>query len=196
MAMRRSSILPLETERLILRNWHDADRALFHEVNSDEDVMAFFAFRRDRAASDSTLDRISAAIAENGYGWSAVERKSDGACLGICGLSPLTIQPHLPEGTVEIGWRLAKRHWGAGYVTEAARALVDAAFTRLHLRELVAIAVPENQRSTAVMARLGMVRDMAGDFDHPGVPETRPSLRRHGTWRISHARWGLLNRRG
>ncbi|TIW64748.1 MAG: GNAT family N-acetyltransferase, partial [Mesorhizobium sp.] len=43
---------PMRTERLILRNWEDRDRELFHRINFDEQVMEFFPFRRDRAETD------------------------------------------------------------------------------------------------------------------------------------------------
>jgi RimJ/RimL family protein N-acetyltransferase len=191
--MRKSYILPLETKRLIIRNWRESDRDLFHEVNSDARVMEFFATRRNRAESDAMMDRLMASMATAGFGFSAIERKSDGQCLGFCGISQLLMPGVFPEGTVEIGWRIAHRFWGQGFVTEGARTLVNAAFNRLHLQELVAIAVPENHRSTAVMDRLHMVRDRTADFNHPGVPDTHPHLQRHGTWRLSRQRWQLFN---
>jgi RimJ/RimL family protein N-acetyltransferase len=193
--MRKSYILPLETDRLVIRNWREGDRDLFHEVNSDPEVMAFFAMRRSRAESDAMMDRLSAGIERQGYGFTAIERKSDGACLGFCGISQLTMPGVFADGTVEIGWRIARRHWGFGYVTEAARCLLSAAFERLHLQELMAIAVPDNTRSVAVMARIGMVRDLRSDFEHPSVPDSHPHLQRHGVWRISRSRWRLLDRR-
>ncbi|MCU0831570.1 MAG: GNAT family N-acetyltransferase [Rhizobiaceae bacterium] len=192
--MRTSFVLPLETERLVIRNWRDTDRDLFHEINSDEAVMEFFAVRRTRAESDALMDRLMASIDRTGFGFSAIERRSDGACLGFCGISELTMPSVFPAGTVEIGWRIAERHWGKGYVTEGAHALAGAAFNRLHLTELIAMAVPGNRRSTAVMDRLGMVRDTKADFDHPAVPDTYPHLQRHGVWRLSRQRWRLLNR--
>ncbi|WP_292085205.1 GNAT family N-acetyltransferase, partial [Mesorhizobium sp.] len=51
---------PIRTERLILRNWEDRDRELFHRINSDERVMEFFPFRRDRAAADAKMDEFRA----------------------------------------------------------------------------------------------------------------------------------------
>lgn len=193
--MRTSFILPLETKRLIIRNWRSGDIELFHEINSDDRVMEFFPFRRTRDESAAFLERLMTSISAAGFGFTAIERKSDGACLGFCGLSELNMPSVFPAGTVEIGWRIAERFWGHGYVTEAGRALVDAAFNRLHLNGLIAIAVPENRRSTAVMERLGMVRDTGADFQHPSVPDTHPELQRHGVWHLSRQRWRLLDRR-
>lgn len=100
-----------------------------------------------------------------------------------------TLEPHLPDGTVEIGWRLALRHWGKGYVTEAARALLDYGFSERKLGEIVAIAVPANTRSTAVMTRIGMRPDSKRDFDHSGVPDTHPHLRRHVLYATTAEEW-------
>ncbi|TIX63331.1 MAG: GNAT family N-acetyltransferase, partial [Mesorhizobium sp.] len=49
---------PMRTERLILRNWEDRDRELFHRINFDEQVMEFFPFRRDRAETDAKMDEF------------------------------------------------------------------------------------------------------------------------------------------
>ena len=54
---------PLRTERLILRNWEERDRELFHRINSDDRVMEFFPFRRDRAQADAVMDRMRDDIA-------------------------------------------------------------------------------------------------------------------------------------
>ena len=64
---------PLRTPRLVLRNWEERDRDLFHRVNSDDQVMEFFPFRRDRATSDAVMDRMRAEIDADGYGWTAAE---------------------------------------------------------------------------------------------------------------------------
>ena len=78
----------------------------------------------------------------------------------------------------------ARPFWGRGFAFEAARAAIDDGFTRLRLTEIVAITTPPNERSWRLMERLGMVRDMAGDFDHPGVPDGHP-LKRHVLYRLS-----------
>jgi RimJ/RimL family protein N-acetyltransferase len=85
---------------------------------------------------------------------------------------------------VEVGWRLARAHWGRGYATEAARATVADGFERLGLAEIVSFTTPANLRSRAVMEKLGMRRDAADDFDHPSVPEGHP-MRRHVLYRLS-----------
>ncbi len=178
---------PFETDRLILRNWQERDRDLFHRINSDETVMAFFPFRRDRTVSDAVLDSMRAEIDRDGFGWTAAEIRATGECIGFVGLHAAEIEPVVPPGSFEIGWRLAPESWGKGYVTEAAAALLDFAFETLELDQVVSFAVANNDRSTAVMRRLGMRRGQ--DFDHPGVPDTHPQLKRHHLYKLARTDW-------
>jgi RimJ/RimL family protein N-acetyltransferase len=176
---------PIRTERLILRNWEERDRPLFYRINTDERVMKFFPFRRDRARSDALMDRLRAGIRQRGYGFSAVEIAATGDCMGFVGLHPTTIE----SGSTEIGWRLAPEYWGFGYATEAAQALLSFGFETVGLAEVISFAVWNNHRSTAVMRRLGMRADPAADFDHPDIPETHPQLKRHVMYRLSRSDW-------
>jgi RimJ/RimL family protein N-acetyltransferase len=87
----------------------------------------------------------------------------DGSFLGYTGIMPghegHPLGPHF-----EIGWRLVRKAWGQGYATEAGKAALDDAFTRIRLTEVIAYTAPDNFRSRAVMARLGMQRDPSRDF--------------------------------
>ncbi len=174
----------LETPRLIIRNWEDRDRDLFHLINSDNEVMHFFPFRRNRKQSDELFDRLQKMIAETGLGFYALEERESGQCIGFAGLARTDLEPFFPDGTVEIGWRLARAFWGKGYITEAGKSLLDYAFGPLGLEEVVSFAVHDNDRSTAVMQRIGMVRDASSDFDHPRIPDETPHLKRHIVYHI------------
>ncbi len=185
---------PIRTERLILRNWQERDRALFHRINSDERVMEFFPFRRERAAADAKMDEVRAWIDEDGYGFAAAEIAATGECIGFAGITGTEDVDVLPGGTIEIGWRLAPEFWGQGYVTEAAEAWLAYGFETLDLDEIVSFAVTENHRSIAVMKRLGMRADPEADFDHPTVPESHPHLKRHVLYRLPRADWQARKR--
>jgi RimJ/RimL family protein N-acetyltransferase len=87
---------------------------------------------------------------------------------------------------VEVGWRLAYDYWGHGYATEAARLALDHGFGTLALSEIVSFTSATNQRSRAVMERLGMRRNEEDDFDRPTLPEGHP-LRRHVLYRLDSA---------
>jgi RimJ/RimL family protein N-acetyltransferase len=166
----------LRTERLVLRQWRDEDRAPFAALNADPIVMEHFPSTMTREASDAFVDFNMAAIADRGWGLWAVE--AEGEFIGFVGLN----EPRFRPG-VEIGWRLARRAWGHGYATEAARAVLAFAFGELGLAEVISFTSTTNVRSQRVMERVGMTRDPAEDFDHPNVTDER--LRRHVLYRVA-----------
>ena len=122
--------------------------------------------------------------------------RDSGEPIGFVGIQETDLQPMLPEGTIEIGWRLAPEFWGHGYVTEAAEAWLAFGFETLGLGEIVSFAVRDNHRSTAVMRRLGMQRDPARDFDLPGLAEAHAALRHHVFYRMTEAEWRASRRSG
>ena len=171
------------TSRLVLRPFDDMDRAPFHALNTHPLVVESLGSSPTRAESDDMIDRYSAEMAREGWGLWAVAEAGDGGApfVGMVGLH--RVRPELPcAPAVEIGWRLHPDSWGHGYATEAAAASLRFGFEDAGLGEIVAFTTTLNVRSQAVMERIGMVRDAAGDFDHPSVPEGSP-LRRHVLYR-------------
>jgi RimJ/RimL family protein N-acetyltransferase len=177
----------LRTSRLILRDWRDDDLPAFAAMNADPLVMAHFPSVLDRAASDALAARKRAHLAAHGWGSWAVEVPGEAEFIGYVGLQPVSFEASFTPA-VEIGWRLARAQWGRGLATEAARAALGFGFGQLDLPEIVSFTVPANARSRAVMERLNMTRDPAGDFDHPRLPDGHP-LRRHVLYRMARARW-------
>lgn len=173
----------LRTERLTLRRWRDADRAPFAQMNADPRVMEFFPAPLSREESDALITRIEAGFDRHGFGLWALEVRETGEFIGFTGLAPPEFEAHFTPA-VEVGWRLAAPAWGRGYATEAARAAIAFGFERAGLEEIVSMTSALNERSRAVMERLGMSRDPADDFDHPGIPAGHP-LRRHVLYRLS-----------
>jgi RimJ/RimL family protein N-acetyltransferase len=169
----------LETERLLLRGWREADREPFWAMAQDPEVMRYL-LPASREECDGAIDRMTAMQAEHGHCFWAMERRADGRFLGFCGIVP----PREPTFEHEIGWRLERAAWGEGYAREAAQACLDWAWREPAAPTVVAITVPANERSWGLMLRLGMARDLDGDFDHPAVPEGNP-LRRHVLYRIA-----------
>lgn len=179
----------LETERLRIRNWLESDRPLFAEINADPKVMEFFPRRRPRDESDALMDEVRTRIRETGLGFFALALKDTDEPIGFLGLARPDLAPFLPDGTVEIGWRLAVRFWRQGFVTEAAKAMLRHGFEKHGLAEIVSFAVENNARSTAVMKRIGLRHDPARDFEHPRVPDTAPHLKHHVVYAISRSEW-------
>ncbi len=172
----------LVTERLVLRPWRPADRAPFAALNADPAVMEHFPAPLTGEESDAMIARAEAHLDQHGFGPWAVEVRGGAPVIGFVGLVVPRFTAHFTP-CVEIGWRLARAHWGHGYATEAARAALAFGFGTVGLAEIVSFTVPANVRSIAVMERLGMTRDPAGDFEHPNLPEGHP-LRRHVLYRI------------
>lgn len=175
----------IETERLRLRNWRDADLEPFARMNADPRVMEFFLRPLDRAESDALAARERARIDRKGYGLYAAEVKDSGDLIGFIGLADVTFAAAFAPA-VEIGWRLSRQSWGSGYASEGARAVIDEAFTRLGLESLVSFTAAWNARSRRVMEKIGMTRDPAGDFLHPAIPPEH-KLAPHVLYRLDRA---------
>ncbi|MGH9781994.1 MAG: GNAT family N-acetyltransferase [Candidatus Acidiferrales bacterium] len=169
----------IATERLILRPWKDEDLAPFAAMNADPQVREFFPGRLTKEQSDASARRIQAACSIDRFCLFAAELRATDEFIGFIGLTTLDFSiPGVAQPTVEIGWRLARAHWGKGLATEGAQAAVRYAFDTLRLKEIVSITVPANIRSRRVMEKIGMKHIPALDFDHPHIPEGHP-LRRH-----------------
>lgn len=171
------------TDRLVLRGWRDEDHGALLALCRDPRVMEFLG-------PAQTADEVAAAIARQrakqaayGHCFWAVERRTDGAMLGFCGLQPGPEDTPI-AGRIEIGWRLRADAWGQGYAREAAQACLEWAWEHLDADSIWAITVLANTRSWGLMERLGMSRHPELDFDHPAVPTDSPLLR-HITYSIN-----------
>jgi RimJ/RimL family protein N-acetyltransferase/putative methionine-R-sulfoxide reductase with GAF domain len=171
----------LRTPRLILRQWRDSDAEAFWGINSDPAVLEFLQ-ALSRAESDDRAMRIRRGIGWRGFGLFAVEVPGVADFVGFVGLSAPSWEAHFTP-CLEIGWRIASKHWGKGYAPEAARAVAEFAFERLGLREIVSLTAPANLRSRRVMEKIGMTRSAEDDFDHPLDAKDNPFCR-HVLYRL------------
>ena len=177
----------IRTERLLLRRWRATDREPFAAMNADPAVTEHLQGPLSRERSDAFMDRIEAHWEEHGWGLWAVEVPGEAPFIGYVGLWPAE---YVATGIVEVGWRLAREHWGHGYATEAAREALRFGFEQVGLSDIVSFTVPHNVRSVRVMERIGLVRDPSGDFDHARVdPEAFPQLVRHVFYRLPRDQW-------
>jgi RimJ/RimL family protein N-acetyltransferase len=156
----------LTTPRLILRTYREDDLPLFAALNADPAVMATLGGEPlTREHSDDIAAWAQERFAEERIGLLAVERREDGAFVGMCGLHHQRAYPD----DLEIAWRLAHRYWGYGYATEAATAWLGYAFDVLQVPRVISITDRPNVRSLAVMQRLGMTLDHEADVEDDGI---------------------------
>jgi RimJ/RimL family protein N-acetyltransferase len=175
-------VTDLRTQRLVLRQWRDDDLDPFAALNADPEVMRHFPALMSREESDALAEQQLDRIAERGWGLWAVEVVDGAPFVGFVGLAQPRFDAHFTPA-VEVGWRLAREHWGSGYATEGARAALAYGFDDLGLDEIVSFTTVANARSRRVMERLGMTRDPADDFDHPLLAEDDP-IRPHVLYRL------------
>ncbi|WP_417787213.1 GNAT family N-acetyltransferase [Stutzerimonas xanthomarina] len=184
--------IELETPRLRLRAWRDSDLDSLAELCADPLVMRYFPklLSRDDCAAEMARCRLH--FARFGFGFWALELKSDERFVGLAGLSWSRLQlPFCP--VVEIGWRLGHEFWGQGFAREAAEASLACGFDRLQLPEVVAYTAALNERSRSLMEALGMQHQPTDDFDHPNIEEGHP-LRPHVLYRVTEDNWADIRR--
>ena len=142
----------LTTSRLTLRTFRLDDLPVYAKLNADPEVVRYLGGPLTRESSDEIAEWAQERWDEERLGLLAVERTEDHAFLGMCGVHHLESFPD----DLEVAWRLARPHWGHGYATEAATAWLDHAFDTLEAERVISVADPPNERSIAVMRRLGM----------------------------------------
>lgn len=162
----------IETERLILRTWKKEDAATYYQINQDPKVIEFLLPTTMEQINDFILAK-NTQQQQNGYSLWAIELKETGEMIGFIGLNYTDWPAHFTPA-VEVGWRLASQHWGKGYAPEGAKAALDYGFNKMGLKEIVSFTVPTNVRSIRVMEKIGLKRDLNGDFSHPKLPANHP----------------------
>ena len=153
-----------ETERLRLRTWDDEDEFRFYDVMNTPAVMRWLGGLQPREEWSAGYQRLRAYERDFGFTFWIVERSSDDAILGFCGLKRVNAPGAQFPGDIEIGWRLREDAWGKGYAKEAAIASLDLAFDRFGAPRVVAVTSAQNGPSQGLMIRLGMERREDLDF--------------------------------
>jgi ribosomal-protein-alanine N-acetyltransferase len=142
----------LTTERLILRPFAAQDAAAFYRLNGDPEVMRWLPKDEVFATEAEALQFVQhylAASANWPFARWAVTEKKTGDFLGWSGLR------ELPDGEVDLGYRLLREHWGLGYATESGRAWVRYGFEQAGLPSIIARTARGNLRSQRTLEKLG-----------------------------------------
>jgi RimJ/RimL family protein N-acetyltransferase len=150
----RSEEIVFRTPRLFVRRWQAGDAEMLAATYADPEVMQYIpggAWSLERTRQ--IIARMVELERQNGFGFYPIIREADSRVLGHCGLG------RLENGDeIEVAYILGKPYWGNGYASEAATAAIEHAFRIGFASRIVAVAFPDNIRSTAVMRRIGMRR--------------------------------------
>ena len=157
----------LQTDRLTLRWFGESDAAFVLELVNEPSWIANIGDRNVRTLDDARAfiaERLVRSYWQNGHGLWAIERRSDGELLGMCGLVDRDSLP-----AIDVGYALVPRFWGHGYAREAASASLRYAREVLEAARVLAIVQPENQPSIRVLESVGMVRVGSHRIEGEGV---------------------------
>jgi ribosomal-protein-alanine N-acetyltransferase len=163
----------IQTERLILDSWRSSDWTEFRPIATDPEVMRYINGGipwTDEQVQNFVYRQIMLRSARGFCRWKLLDA-STGELIGFCGAG---IWRDVPDP--EIGWWIARRYWGRGLATEAARAALDDALERVCLRRIISIARPENTASIGVMKKLGLRFD--AEFESDGIKLVRYAIDR------------------
>jgi ribosomal-protein-alanine N-acetyltransferase len=178
----------LKTDRLVLRPLTMDDLDPLAAIYADPEVRRFFP--EGTLTREETREELEWMIdvdyARYGQGLWATEIRETGALIGRCGLLPWRAIPAASAGLaldapdevpvpdavyeVELAYLLARRFWGRGLGTEAARAIVDHGFDRLALPRLICLIDPGNDASLRVATNAGLTRDGDVEIDDETIP--------------------------
>jgi len=177
----------LETERLILRYFTEADADNLFQLDSDPEVMRFINGGQPtdyQVIQTQALPRILRYYEKYEYlGFWAVIEKNNQNFIGWLVFRPaceykFAADLNLAEDDeIELGYRLCKSSWGKGYATEGSRALIHKGFIELNVKKVCAWALAKNKRSTRVMEKVGLKLEREFMFKENQLPSFKESER-------------------
>ena len=145
----------IETPRLLLRGWEPSDAEEVFAYASDPEVASYMSFPRHETIADahSFLNTIVASNYQSGeLDYAITEQGAPERIIGGIG----AFWKPKDHQVMELGYVLARAHWGKGYVPEAARALIARAFSTTPVERIFAAIFSENQRSRRAAEKMGM----------------------------------------
>jgi RimJ/RimL family protein N-acetyltransferase len=142
----------IQTERLVMRGWRYEDHERFAEIMADPGVGRGLGKDSGLTRHEAWVDMsiLSGHWALRGFGHWVLEEQGSGEIVGRAGLF------HPPDWpAMEVGWTVAREHWGKGYAPEAGRAACAWAHDELGARHIVSLIAPGNEPSIRVAEKLG-----------------------------------------
>ena len=173
----------IETERLILRTWRKEDTDPYFQINQDPKVIEFLRGPLTMEQVNDFILAVNSHGDKHGYTLWASCLKETGELMGFIGLNYTDWESHFTPA-VEVGWRLGSQYWGKGYATEGAKACLEYGFKKCGLKEIISFTGRSNVRSIRVMEKIGLKRDVNGNFAHPKLAADHP-LSQHILYRLT-----------
>ena len=149
---------PIETERLILREFLLSDVDGMFEMDSNPNVHRFVGKKPVKHIDESRayIETIQGQYKKYGIGRWAVVLKETNEFIGWSGIKLITNEINKHQNFYEIGYRFIEKHWGKGYATEAGKAFVTYAFNEMKVEALYAYADEGNENSRKILEKLGL----------------------------------------
>ncbi|MFW2383642.1 MAG: GNAT family N-acetyltransferase [Acidimicrobiales bacterium] len=182
--LRFGSVRSVVTQRMVLRPWTREDRAVWHELLTNEAILSHIDDGTPPSEPVIAKRFEKATLGADGPKIFACEQLDEpGVIVGMVGFAHPTCLPALLPG-YEIRWRLLPEFWGRGFATEAATAALSSAFSADVFDHVVACIQPSDHRSTALAERLGM------------TPSFRTVVPRYNRWveihELAAEQWGSV----
>ena len=166
--------IPLESERILLREWLPEDLNPWISLNLDPENLRYFPKVYTQEESRLSFERIKDRFNANPYGLWAAEEKSTGEFMGFVGIADQDISGVAFMPCQEIGWRLDKKYWGKGYASEAAKVVLNFGLADIGLPEIYSYAAKSNLPSINVMRKIGLRERPDLAFEHPKIAAGSP----------------------
>lgn len=147
-----STVPEVRTERLVMRGWRDDDLDAFARILGEPLVAQGIGAQDGLTPGEAWrhMAQMAGHWELKGFGNWVLEEVGTGEVIGRAGL-------YFPAGwpDLEVGWLVARDHWGKGYAPEAARASAEWAREELGRDHIVSVIEPSNKRSIRVAEKLG-----------------------------------------
>ncbi|QSB28263.1 GNAT family N-acetyltransferase [Flavobacterium sp. CLA17] len=159
---------PIETERLLLREFLLSDVEGMFELESNPNVHTYLGNKPITHIGESLayIEFVQQQYKDFGTGRWAVILKETNEFLGWSGIKFITTEINNHKDFYEIGYRFIEKHWGKGYATEAGKAFIDYAFKVMKAEYLYAYANAGNENSRRILEKLGL--QYVNSFEYEG----------------------------
>lgn len=148
--IRKQTVQPLETERLLLRGWKRSDAPQLYDYASNPNVGPRAGWKPHESVMESR--KIIETVFRESRVW-AIVQKASGRIIGSIGLSEDRFRPGVRS--LELGYSLAEEYWGQGLMTEAARRVIVYGFEYVGLDVLMIRTGEENLASRRIIEKCG-----------------------------------------